>query len=608
MSYKFLFPCIAALLPYNHFAQETVLDTVRIPDLQLNSAKKTQTVYRIPANDFAKNSTSLSELLQFQTPVFIKENGLGMVSSPSFRGTTAQQTAFVWNGLNINSVFLGQADVNNLGLMSYDHVEVKSGGGSVVYGSGAIGGSVHLNNSLNYNNGFGTKIFLEGASFGTVRSSVKTTFSDRRLSFSFSGNFIQSANDYAIPEKYYTNLNGKYRNIAVNTGIGYRLDAKNELFWHTQFYDGLQHYPISSEMATKTKYETDNVRSLLGWNVFSPKVKNQFSAAYLEENFSYFGDILKSKSSGGRGQVYVLKDDFTYKFSPRFFWNTLAEYRYTEAAGFSSGIKNPERASLALASLVKIQASEHFYVEGGIKKEWVEQLSTPILFSAGLQWKPMDVYTVKFDASKNFRYPTFNDLYWQPGGNLSLRSETSYHADLGNELKLGSLTFSATPFYIRIKDMIQWVPTPAGFWAPKNVHSVRSYGVESQISWHNTWGSHHLRFTGGHVYTDSRNLQTKNQLMYVPKHKLFGTAGYQYRGLDAYLQPLFNGKTYTTSDESESAALRPYFVLNAGAGLTVFKHYRIGFKILNITNTVYETSAFFPMPLRHYSANLTINF
>lgn len=606
MSYKFLFPCIAALSPLHFFAQEAVIDTVRIPDLQLNSARKTQNVYPISAEDLTKNSTTLSEVLQFQSPVFIKESGRGMVSSPSFRGTTAQHTAFVWNGLNINSLFLGQGDINNLGLLGYSGVEVKSGGGSVIYGSGAIGGTVHLNNMLAYNRGWDAKLFLEGGSYSTVRSLATTSFSDERLSFNFSGNFGQSDNDYEVPAKFYINRNGNYRNFSVNTGVGYRINDKNEFFWHSQFYSGLQHYPVFSESAAKPKYITDNVRSLVGWNLSESKIKNQLSAAYLEENFSYYGDLSKSKSSGGRGQIYVLKDDFSFHFSPRLIFNTLAEYRYTKTAGYGSGIDQPERASLALASLLKIQVSDRIYAEGGIKKEWVAHLDTPVLYSAGLHWKPADFYTLKVNASKNFRYPTFNDLYWQPGGNPALKSETSYQADVGHEFKFKTITVSATPYYIRIKDMIQWIPDAEGYWAPRNVHQVRSYGVESQIKWGKSYGQHAMQFVGGYIWTRSRDVQTDRQLMYVPEHKFFGTANYRYKNFEAYLQPLFTAKTYTTSDESEAQAIPSYFILNAGAGYDLLKHVRVGFKISNLTNSVYETSAYFPMPLRHYSVNLIL--
>jgi iron complex outermembrane receptor protein len=34
---------------------------------------------------------------------------------------------------------LGQGDINNIALFGYDQIGIKAGGGSVIYGSGAIG-------------------------------------------------------------------------------------------------------------------------------------------------------------------------------------------------------------------------------------------------------------------------------------------------------------------------------------------------------------------------------------------------------------------------------------------------------------------------------------
>ena len=139
--------------------QETAIDTVYVFDNQMNRVKMFQDISPISEKELQKNSTNLSDVLRFQSPIFIKENGRGAVSSPSFRGTTAQQTAFVWNGININSQFLGQGDINNIGFLTSDRLEIKSGGGSVIYGSGAIGGSIHLNNVLECNQNFQGSFF-----------------------------------------------------------------------------------------------------------------------------------------------------------------------------------------------------------------------------------------------------------------------------------------------------------------------------------------------------------------------------------------------------------------------------------------------------------------
>ena len=98
-----------------------------------------------------------------------------MVSSPSFRGTTAQQTAVVWNGININSQLLGQTDFNTVSTRGYNSIAVKAGGGSVVYGSGAIGGTIHLNNDLKFKKTFKNRhifspVFKKRYVFGSAAS------------------------------------------------------------------------------------------------------------------------------------------------------------------------------------------------------------------------------------------------------------------------------------------------------------------------------------------------------------------------------------------------------------------------------------------------------
>jgi iron complex outermembrane receptor protein len=46
----------------------------------------------------------------------------------------------------------------------------------------------------------------------------------------------------------------------------------------------------------------------------------------------------------------------------------------------------------------------------------------------------------------NFRIPSFNDLYWQQGGNPDLRPENAYQYELGQEIRFQTIRFSATTF------------------------------------------------------------------------------------------------------------------------------------------------------------------
>ncbi|WP_346984449.1 TonB-dependent receptor [Chryseobacterium sp. POE27] len=356
-------------------AQEKAIDTVYVFDNQMSKVKLFHKVNTISPEDAQKNSTNLSETLRFQSQVYIKENGRGAASSPSFRGTTAQQTAFVWNGININSQFLGQGDVNNIPFMGFDQLDVKSGSVGVVYGSGAIGGTVHLNNSLDFNKGFHASIFSEAASFSTYNNFAKASFSNEKFSFKFSGNYSESENDYKVKEsRNYINRNGQYSNTNFNIAAAYKIAPHHQLSWITEFFNGNQHFPVFLDDYTKTKYKTQNVRSLLVWDWNTSKLSNVFRAAYTEENFQYFDNIDHPKSSGGTGKNYILKNDFNYFLTSKLNINIIGEFQVNKAEGYMSGIKDVSRNVGSLAGLLRYFATKDLRFEAGIKKRFCGRL------------------------------------------------------------------------------------------------------------------------------------------------------------------------------------------------------------------------------------------
>lgn len=592
-----------------YFGQEKNIDTVYIFDSQMNKVKLFHKVTTLSPADIQKNSSNLSEVLRFQSPVYIKENGRGAVSSPSFRGTTAQQTAFVWNGININSQFLGQGDVNNIAVFGYDQMEIKAGGGSVIYGSGAIGGSIHLNNELSFNQGFKGSLHSEAASFGTFTNFLKASFSNEKFSFKVSGNYLISQNDYEVPEENYINRNGKFYNTTYNIGVSYKIADRQKISWQSQFYDATQNYPIFEKNGNRNKYEAQTVRSLISWDVDSRKFTNSLKAAYTEDNFQYFGKYNAPSTSGGINRNYIFKNDFNYFMSPKWNINIIGEFQQNKGEGTgTSGIGDVSRNVGSIAGLLRYFATSSLRFEAGVKKDFVEDISSPLLYSFSGKWNATHWYQINLNLSKNFRFPSFNDLYWTPGGNRELRPETSMQTDMNHEFRAGDFKLTLSPYYMRITDMIRWLDTGMGYWSPSNTHKVESYGLESQITYEKQLGQHFIRLNTGYIFSKSIDLETRNQLTYVPVHKVFGNVDYQYKFLKAYAQGMFNGLTYTTSDESRKYAIYPYFIMNAGASATVLKKYTLGIKVNNITDTVYETVAYYPLPKRNYSITATINF
>src|SRR5699024_6275056 len=89
----------------------------------------------------------------------------------------------------------------------------------------------------------------------------------------------------------------------------------------------------------------------------------------------------------------------------------------------------------------------------------------------------------KASVSRNFRFPTLNDLYFLPGGNPDLKNETGVQYEAGLSFAAGkegswSLSGSASWYDQRIDDWILWLPTTKGFFSPVNIKKVHAYGVE----------------------------------------------------------------------------------------------------------------------------------
>ena len=94
---------------------------------------------------------------------------------------------------------------------------------------------------------------------------------------------------------------------------------------------------------------------------------------------------------------------------------------------------------------------------------------------------------LKASVARNYRYPTLNDRYYQPGGNPDLRPEHGFTYDGGISFALGgeaegyTLRGEATLFDSHIDDWILWVQARRGYWTPRNVRKVHNYGAETKV-------------------------------------------------------------------------------------------------------------------------------
>jgi iron complex outermembrane receptor protein len=236
-----------------------------------------------------------------------------------------------------------------------------------------------------------------------------------------------------------------------------------------------------------------------------------------------------------------------------------------------------------------------------------------------LNYQPLAAAEWQLSASwtKNIRYPTLNDWYWQSGGNPELKVEESHSLDLTSiyEWQIGSKSLLAgevSYFRSNIINYIQWRPGNYGIWQAINVGKVEIEGMEAQVDI-SSKGQLKQNYSLLYTYTASRNMTTMHeqdasynkQLIYIPEHQFKLNARWGYKKFTLGLSHLFMGARYLTSDNLDYL---PYYQLTDGSityDLQVKEQpFKIGLSVMNIFDTEYNAIAWRPMPGRNYLLTL----
>jgi len=583
------------------------LDEVVVSDSRVKQYAEGYKVTVLQDSIIQRTNGFLTSLLAFNSNIYFKENGFGMVSSPAFRGTNASHTAVIWNGININSQLNGQIDFNTINPFNYNSISIRSGGGSVQYGSGAIGGSIHLNSDLLFKEHFDNQVSIGYGSYKTKKINFNQSYGSRLMSYSLGVNYNTSDNNYKYLNTGEENKNGEFNNLNLNWNIGYVLSENQILKLYHQTFISDRNLSGNLVVLGRSKYKDNQYRTQLEWGSYGPKAISKIKLAYLQEEYKYFENKDAAIYSFGKVSNFLARYSLDYKLSKFFRLNSFLEYNNYKGAGDSFG--SPERDDFSATALLKHIISSTIAYNLSVRQDFSSDFSSPLVFSFDGSYSLTDNYQVKINASKNFRTPTFNDLYWQPGGNLELIPEKSYQLDFGNVLNIGAVSMQYNGYYISTKDMIKWLPNNEGVWSPINIDDVEIYGAEAKIEANYSLGKNQeLGIKTNYAYTVSEDKSTNEQLIYVPFHMANGSLEYRIADLNLFYQHLYNGSVSIVGGE-----LKEYQVANLGATYTadILKKdlkYTIGVTVNNVFNTYYENVALRPMPNRNIQTQLILNF
>ena len=568
-------------------------------------------------------SLSIADVLTFNSSIFVKSYGRATLSTVAFRGTEASHTQVTWNGMRINNPMLGMVDFSMIPSYFIDDASLLHGSSSVNETGGGLGGAVKLSTKAANAEGFGLQYIQGVGSFQTFDEFLRLTYGNTHWQLSTRVAYSSSPNEYKFTNRekkeniydedkniigqYYPttrNRSGAYKDLHIlqeayyNTGRGDRIGLSA---WYINSNRELPTLTVDygSDKAFENRQREQTFRGILSWDHLRSDWKVGAKAGY---TFSWMPYDYKRDVGNGTmasmirarnrvSTVYGQVEGEYYVGKKWLFTASLSAYQHfaqnrdkniitTEGDSRVVGY-DKARVELSGAVSAKWKPIERLGATLTLREDMFGRDHSPIipaLFVDGVLSKRGNI-VAKASVSRNYRFPTLNDLYFLPGGNKDLRKESGWSYDAGLSFAIGksqsySLSGSATWFESRIHDWIIWLPSPMGYYKPSNIALVHSYGVELKADFAVQLGRDwRMDVNATYSWTPSidygENLSEADrsygkQLVYIPLHSAAATAALKWRSWSLLYKWCYYSERYTMSsnDIMLTGKLPEYFMNN----------------------------------------------
>lgn len=619
---------LTILLFISTLLQAQGLDSV---DIKAVEVEATSTIHQADQQQLDSNllhqasNKDLGESLQKHANLFVKSYGMGSMATVSMRGTNSTQTKVYWNDIQLNSALNGLVDLSLYPTFFMDEAKVDYGLSSLHLGSGGLGGAIQLKNKPNFGQSNFIQLQQDVGSFGLYNTQLKFSLGNKRLESETKLFRRQADNDFE-----YLNFNKvnapqeKVRNASLNQeglmqSFYYRLKENQFLETHLWYYQSDRNLPpLMTSIEFKEHQEDDAIRLLIGYKNYVKNGHFSIKSALINQTVLYENERTSTSSlteTANWVNVVEWKQQFK-RLKTNFRLNTA--YNQINPG---TELNQMNRKQMSAFQSFAYQYSEQWSGELQLREEWILKEGSYILPTGQISYRPKQSkdWSIFAKAGKNLKYPSLNDLFWQPGGNPNLNAEVSQTAEMGfqSQAKVLNNQYAfnmQTSLYASLIDnYIQWQPTAFGYWQAVNLKEVATRGIEVRASIKSIKAKLQKELRFNYTYTSSINKANNHtidhsvdkQLIYIPEHQYNLNLDLKHKGYHLNYHFQFMGARYTTSDNE---SFLPYYTLS---DLTLGKAFKwndqflqLSFAVMNVFNTEYQAIEWRPMPNRNYLFSL----
>jgi outer membrane cobalamin receptor len=438
------------------------------------------------------------------------------------RGMGADGTQILLNGISLNTPSLGRADAAKISLNNIERIEVVKGAGSLLYGTGAMAGTINIITKRPQEDAAALKI---GAGYGT--NSAYEMSAEQGMFLTGSVGYYLSATRKET-DGFRSNSALDHKDISIN--IVYDSEDGPDISLYGDYLDrdyglpGVKTPDGASEFSANGIKLYDNESSnllneggdedvYLAFDISGSPIdmlKLDLKATYTNmENYNkyiyyYYGFsgsktwvANRVKGIEGDADIEPLKGmkilvGGEYK---RYDWEnrgiTLDGNGLDMDGTGTSAAEGLD--TFGLFTEVQYRPVECLKMIAGVRRERHSEFGARYIYRYGMIITPFKDTFFKVNYGEHYNAPTPNDLFWPyedwgwgmgTSGNRNLKPETGRHADAIIEKGFlnDKLFVNVAWFKWDIKDKIRWVPDAFYFYTPQNLYTYRSEGWEMGAS------------------------------------------------------------------------------------------------------------------------------
>ena len=481
--------------------------------------ESTQPVYVINRDQIeAQGARTVDEALRYLPGVLSEGTAggqLGAQSGQFIRGNGSSQTLILLDGRPINEVgVFGAFDLSNFTTDAVEQIEVLPGGGSVLYGSNAVGGVINIITRRPLEaDGIEATAGFELGSFGYNSQVLQVRGATGNVDWTLGYNRTDADNDFPFSltttdfEDTRTNAEVLYNNL--NFQLAADLNERNRIRLGALYltkdlgvpggvpvpgsiaggFNGLtaDDNQYTENLLLDLTYEAELGQgddSLLTARVFGDFLESTFSDPVADSGFdSPSEDNVDQTSLGGQLQhAWQVADNqnITYGIDYR---NVQATNETTALlTGVTTENYDDSINQTGLFARYQADVTSRFSVNAGVRQDFNDLADGSFTsFNLGTRVALTDTTNFRANFARNFRVPTLADLFFSPFNNPDLDPETGISFDVGIDQQIGDRGLFRFTFYRNeVDDAIAFDLVDS---IPLNIGRVESIGIETELNY-----------------------------------------------------------------------------------------------------------------------------